>query len=399
MAKPALEVVAARPALIAAWKHVSRGKLMSASASRAGVDGESLESFARSLETNLGAISARLRTGAYRFSSLQPFFIPKSNGKKRLICVPTIADRVVQRAVLDFLTPKNGGWLANGVSHGFVPDLGVPDAVGLAVRYRAARPWVCKTDISAFFDRIDRSLLLHRVEAQIKHRSLHFLLKSAIACEIAITKASVGRDLKVLDIRVGRGVRQGMPLSPFFANLLLKPFDEACKAQGLSAVRYADDLIFFADTEEQAKHILTFCTDNLKALKLQIPELGEGSKTQIYGPHDAAEFLGVDLRLSGRGEYEVAIPSRLMQEIKNRIYSYGNLTELRARGLDVTKFGNALRSSTAAYDATYAFCANHKDLKNHLHTWERETLTRVVRALGIDVQTLTDDQQWFLGVT
>ncbi|WP_398494432.1 reverse transcriptase domain-containing protein [Variovorax sp.] len=343
-------------------------------------------------------LSSQLRTGQFRFGSLQPFLIPKDNGKNRLICVPNVADRVVQRAILDYLTPKNGGWLANGVSFGFVPDLGVPDAVKLAVKYRGVRPWVFKTDITAFFDRIDRKQLLDRVRSQLRQRSLHSLIESAIDCEILARTERMRKSLRAMDIREGRGVRQGMPLSPFFANLVLAPFDKACTARGLAAIRYADDLIFFATSKAEAVELQKFCLEQLDALNLQIPELGSGSKTQIYEPNEPAEFLGVELRLATAGGYEVAISPLHMQKIKQRIYSYGNLQELRTRGLDVTKFGNSLRSSTAAYGATYSYCCNAQDLLNHLNSWQKATMTSIVKALGLEPGNLTIDQRWFLGL-
>lgn len=398
MAKPAIEVIASSTALAAAWRRVSRGKLAGPSAFRAGIDGESLESFAQTLETHLAQLSSRLRSGRFEFGPLQPFLIQKDNGKNRLICVPNVGDRVVQRAILDYLTPKNGGWLANGVSFGFVPDLGVPDAVKLAVKYRGMQPWVFKTDITAFFDRIDRKQLLDRVRSQLRQRSLHPLIESAIGCEIQAQSDKMRKSLRAMDIREGRGVRQGMPLSPFFANLVLAPFDRACTERGLAAIRYADDLIFFATSKMEAADIQDFCLRQLDALNLQIPALGSGSKTQIYGPDEPAEFLGVELRRAIGGGYEVAISPSHMQKIKQRIYSYGNLQELRMRDLDVTKFGNSLRSTVKAYGATYAYCSNVQDLLNHLDSWQKVTMTNIVKALGLEPGNLTADQRWFLGI-
>ena len=373
---------------------MSAGKLAGPHAGRAGIDGESLESFGKALETNLSRLSSDLRSRRFVFGDLQPFFIPKKGGR-RLICVPAVKDRVVQRAILDYLTPKSG-WLSNGVSHGFVPDLGVPDAVKLAVHYREQKPWVFKTDITAFFDRIDRALLTARVSGQVRHRSLHPLLQSALGCEIRAETKSVRSNLKTLDIRRSRGVRQGMPLSPFFANLMLSPFDRACQRNGLMAVRYADDLIFFASSEEEAIGLQGFCLAQLGSLNLEIPELSSTSKTKIYAPSEAAEFLGVELRPSNESRYEVAVPQSVMDDIRTRILSYGSLDELKARNLDVAKFGNALRAAVSAYAATYAFCSNGQDLQNNLDAWEQSASLRVAKALGIKVGALSDTQRWFL---
>ena len=156
--------------------------------------------------------------------------------------------------------------------------------------------------------------------------------------------------------------------------------------------------MFFTSSEDEARTVQQFCIRELTALRLDIPELGQNSKTQIYGPAESAEFLGVDLRAVAGGQFEVAVSSELMHQIKQRIYLYGNLTELQARGLDITRFGNALRAAVAAYGATYSYCANAKDLKNHLASWEQEVMTRIIRELGIDVNALSSGQRWFLGL-
>lgn len=397
MPKIAIQAIASPQALRTALKRVVRGKHSGPAAQIAGTDGDSIASFLAHAESRLATITKQLLRGEYRFSSLRPIFVPKKNGKKRLICIPTVADRVVQRALLDYLTPKSG-WLSNGISHGFVPDLGVPDAVALAVKYRTNHPWVYKTDITSFFDRIDRELLKARVRARVRHRSLHELLDMAMACEIETSRRSTERDIKILGIRAGRGVRQGMPLSPYFANLLLDGFDRACAAAGHLAIRYADDLIFFAHTKDQALALDEFCRFELAKLQLELPTLDGESKTRIYAPEEAAEFLGVDLRRSQAGGYEIAISPEQMRHVKERIYTYGNLRELRSLGLDITKFGSSLRTAVDTYAATYSYCCNAADLRNHLEAWRSEALRRVFRELGLKTEAMSEDQRWFLSL-
>ena len=171
--------------------------------------------------------------------------IPKPNGKFRLICVPTIEDRIVQRALLLVLNQYYHKKFDNGISYGFISQKTVKDAALQACMLRKTHQWVYKTDISAFFDNIDREKLIEKIKSFIKHRSLHKLLFLAVSREVQTTSLAQEKRIKKLGIQRGLGIRQGMPLSPFFANLFLESFDNEIKATGLKAVRYADDLIFF----------------------------------------------------------------------------------------------------------------------------------------------------------
>lgn len=90
-----------------------------------------------------------------------------------------------------------------------------------------------------------------------------------------------------------------MPLSPFFANLILKDFDKNIEANEYKMIRYADDLIIFTDSHSECLEIHEFCKNLLNTLELRIPEPGHDSKTKIYRPDETAEFLGVGLVRAG----------------------------------------------------------------------------------------------------
>src|SRR5579862_1957142 len=97
----ALLDVASTRSLEEAWRDVTRAKKRLPSFLRLGLDEQSMETFERRRDQNLLELGRRLRNGGFKFSQLEPVFIPKPNGKERLICVPIIADRVVQRALLN----------------------------------------------------------------------------------------------------------------------------------------------------------------------------------------------------------------------------------------------------------------------------------------------------------
>jgi RNA-directed DNA polymerase len=384
-------------ALKAAWQRVSRGKLGRPSASRQGSDGHSLQTFALHLDSEIAEISGRLKSRKYQFSGLDPYFVPKHDGKLRVICAPRIADRVVQRAILDAISSRQK-WMNNPVSYGFVADKGVELAAKKAIEYRLTRPWVFKTDITKFFDCVDRRLLEEKVRESVKQKSMHPLILDAMACEILVKNPGQAHNIKKMGIHNGRGVRQGMPLSPFFANLFLADFDKECVARGLKVLRYADDLIFFGSSQAEAQAFEPFCKQQLDAIKLAVPQLSENTKTQIYAPNESAEFLGVELASTAQGSYEVRVGKKQLEAIKSSIYDMGSLSELRRRNLDMSRFGNSLNSRAASYAAAYDFCSNINQLQASLKDWTKVTRQKVALALGIKLEVLTADGRWFIGV-
>jgi RNA-directed DNA polymerase len=397
MTSSILQDIARASSLKSAWIKVSGGKLNKSGALRAGFDGQSLVGFSQRLDSEVAIISNRISSQKFKFSSLDPYFIPKKDGKFRVICVPTVTDRVVQRAVLDTIS-KRQKWMANRISYGFVSEGGVERAAQQAIKYRKAKPWVFKTDITKFFDHVNRDLLCEKIERHVRQKSLHSLLFDAVKCEIKPRKKSHVDRIKKLDIIEGRGVRQGMPLSPFFANLFLADFDRECVKRNLSVLRYADDLIFFGSSELEAKEFQVFCATELAKIQLEIPALAEGKKTQIYEPTASAEFLGVELALAKGSTYQVQLGQKQLDAIKDKVYSLGNLSELRQRNLDISRFGNSLASRVAAYSATYEFCSNHQHLETCLHDWSKATRQKVAKGLGINLDQLSTDGRWFLGL-
>jgi len=103
-------------------------------------------------------ISSEIRSGKFSFSHLRPYFIEKESGGTRVICVPTLRDRLVQRATLRLLTERGYSFSSPG-SYGFVEGRSVPEACKKSAELRAEKPWVLKTDISNFFDNIPRDEL------------------------------------------------------------------------------------------------------------------------------------------------------------------------------------------------------------------------------------------------
>ena len=394
----ALQRISSKQALISAWKTLW-SKTRPKSRATNGSDGVSLHDFDTNHLGNLRAISRQIRNGTYAFSDLRPHFIDKGNGKLRVICIPTTRDRVVQGALLRLLQARYNARFSNTVSYGFLLGSSVKAALAQATTHRKAHPWVFKTDITAFFDRIPREELLTRIKRTIREKSLHELLEQVVRCEIQIASPSNEKKIHQQGIREGLGVRQGMPLSPFFSNLILERFDAQIEKAGLKAVRYADDLIFFADSETACRRIDEFCRESLAEDKLEIPPLGKlKSKSQIYSPTQDADFLGAAITLKNT-KYSVLLPRAKIDKILKDFLDLSSIKELVSRRLDMSQLISLLAAKKAGYINAYDMCENLDQLEQSLDAVEQRVLKKIyTEQLGIDLSKLPPVAHRFLGL-
>jgi group II intron reverse transcriptase/maturase len=397
MPRTALAEVTSYESLRAAWRSLyTRSRPYSRNTR--GIDGVSINDFAIDPKPHLRRITAALRQGLYEFAPLRAHLIPKPNGKERLICVPTIQDRIVQRALLEFLTTKYLVRLANPISYGFIRYRTVKDAAIEACKHRKKLPWVFKTDITSFFDEIDRDVLQDALHHTVRDRSLLPLLADALSCEAQPSTKNAEKKIAAMGIRVGRGVRQGMPLSPLFANVVLQRFDDAIIKAGLTALRYADDLIFFADSEEACIFIQRFCKMHLKTLDLTVPEIGPGSKSQIYGPEDPAEFLGLGLVHEQHGYVLRVMPTQI-ERIRREISQLQSIKELLARKVTLANLGTHIQNRVTGYFSAYEVCTNVEDLEHVFDELTQKVLVAVYRdGLKINLGVLSGEAKAFLGL-
>ncbi|WP_426419352.1 reverse transcriptase domain-containing protein [Bradyrhizobium genosp. A] len=165
--------------LCAAWKD---SRNATSNPGRPGLDGLTAEQFAFRIDERLAALAAELRAGEYHPSRLKPVFIPKPNSSKdRLICIPVIRDRIVQKAILNHLVTKQKLPVENEFSFGFLKGRGTANALDRAVELRRRYDWCLKTDIEAFFDRIPRSEAKWRVSKSLGKSSIKRVGRKQIA--------------------------------------------------------------------------------------------------------------------------------------------------------------------------------------------------------------------------
>ena len=188
--------------------------------------------------------------------------IPKSNGKTRLLGIPTVTDRLLQQAVSQALMGKYEQDFSPN-SYGFRPNKNARQAVGKAREYiHEGFTYIIDIDLKNFFDEVDHCLLLNLLYQKVKCPITLRLIRKWLRVPILINGKLVKRR---------KGVPQGSPLSPLLSNILLNELDKELTKWNLKFVRYADDFSIYTKTKIDARRTGNFIYTYLKTkLKLTI---------------------------------------------------------------------------------------------------------------------------------
>lgn len=245
-----------------------------------GCDGETVREFSDFLERRLDGIQSSLLERRYRPLPLMRFPVPKRQGGKRWLSVPTVRDRVVQSAVYLVVGDTFEAEFED-TSHGYRPKRSVRTA---AAQIRELRDegfrWVVDADIDDFFDTIPHDELVERLERLGLEPYLQSLLEGWIRTEVYD-----GRRIW----RLSRGIPQGSVVSPMLANLFLDDLDEQLADLGLRSVRYADDFLLLSRTEPEAEEALELTDLALEDLGLDLNR----DKTALTSFDGGFRFLGL----------------------------------------------------------------------------------------------------------
>ena len=224
-----------------AYKRVVRNK------GAGGVDGMKVDELLKYLKDNGKEIRESVLAGKYKPAPVRRVEIPKDNGKKRMLGIPTAVDRVIQQAIAQVLTPIYEPEFVE-TSYGFRPGRSAHEAIRKCQEYlNEGYVWAVDMDLEKFFDTVNQSKLIEILSKKIKDGRVislihKYLQAGAVYC---------GR---FEDTTIG--VPQGGPLSPLCANVMLNELDHELERRGHCYIRYADDMVILCRSKASARQTL-----------------------------------------------------------------------------------------------------------------------------------------------
>lgn len=261
-------------------------------------------------EEKRGQIVQAMLSGTYQPQAILGVEIPKENGKKRLLGIPTVTDRMLQQAVYQAIYPLFEIGFKSG-SYGFRPKRNAHQSVLASHRYiNEGYHHIVDIDLQTFFDEVDHGILLqllyHKIKCPLTMRLIRKWLRAPMMINGKLTKRR-------------KGVPQGSPLSPLLANIMLHELDKELERRKLRYVRYADDFSIYTQSRQAARNvgnrIYLFLRD-----KLKLPINRE--KSGIHKPVNF-EILGfkfVSSYIKGsEGQYQLVASDKSWKRLKQKL--------------------------------------------------------------------------------
>jgi len=337
-----------RTNLMHALKQVKRNK------GTAGVDGMTVDELPDYLTDHWPEIKRQLLSGHYPPHAVKRVDIPKPDGRKRKLGIPTVIDRFIQQAIAQVLVPI---WEPHFHSHsyGFRPNRSAHQAVYQAQsEIVQGKHWVVDLDLDAFFDRVNHDRLMCTLKRRIKDKALLRLINRYL-------KSGIQRNGH--KEKTTQGVPQGSPLSPLLSNIVLNELDWELEARGHAFVRYADDCQIYVDSQragERVKQSVSHFIEQTLRLKVNV------KKSAVARPWKR-KFLG--FTFSPRRGHKLKVSEPALEKLKVTVRTLCR----RTRGHSIHQIIAELRKSLLGWKAYFGI-AEIKSPQRDVEKWIRRKL-------------------------
>lgn len=267
-----------------------------------GVDGMTVEELGGYLKQHKEKLIRSLLEGSYDPQPIREVEIPKPDGGKRQLGIPTVVDRVIQQAIAQVLDPLLDPSFSES-SYGFRLERSAHQALKKAQEYvQSGREVVVDIDIEKFFDRVNHDILMERLARRVKDKRVLRIVRRYLEAGIMRQGVCVERY---------EGMPQGGSLSPLLSNLLLDDLDKELEKRGHRFCRYVDDCNIYVGSLKAGERVMSSMRRFLeKKLRLKVNE--KKSKVALV---EKCKFLGYNLLNDGK----LIIAKESIKRLKDKI--------------------------------------------------------------------------------
>ncbi|MGM1428846.1 group II intron reverse transcriptase/maturase [Sphingobacterium lactis] len=231
--------------------------------------------------------------------------MPKDNGSKRMLGIPTVIDRLIQQGISQILTPIYEAEFSDH-SYGFRPGRNAQQALIKCKEYiQQGYKYSVDMDLEKFFDTVNHSKLIELLSRKIKDGRLISLIHRYLRA---------GVEIKGRTIVTTEGVPQGGPLSPLLSNIMLNELDKELESRGHKFVRYADDLMILCRSKRSASRVMESITKFVEGKLL----LKVNKEKSVVSHVSKIKFLGYSF-YNYRGESRLRIHPKSLGKMKAKV--------------------------------------------------------------------------------
>lgn len=263
-----------------------------ANGGKGGVDGIELADYDRQKVANLYKLWNRMASGSYFPVAVRSVEIPKNDGSKRLLGIPTINDRVAQQVVKDVLEGRMED-IFHEDSYGYRPQKSAHDAIAQCRLRCFKQPYVIDLDIKGFFDNINHRYMMAVMSHYVREKWILLYVERWLKSPVQTVEGKL--------IERSQGTPQGGVISPLLANMFLHVVFDGWMRHNYPTIkweRYADDIIIHCGSETEAQNVLKAVQTRLEKVgltthpeKTKIVYCKTGNRKDNY-PLISFDFLG-----------------------------------------------------------------------------------------------------------
>ncbi|MBX4270580.1 group II intron reverse transcriptase/maturase [Clostridium estertheticum] len=270
-----------------------------------GVDGMKVDELLQYLKENGASLRQSLLEGRYKPNPVRRVEIPKSDGKKRPLGIPTAVDRVIQQAIAQILNPIFEEKFSDN-SYGFRPNRSAHQAIRRCKEYMdKGYKWAVDIDLEKYFDTVNHDKLIGLVYKEVKDVRVIALIRKYL--QAGVMERGIFNTSQ-------KGVPQGGNLSPLLSNVMLNELDKELEKRGLHFCRYADDCNIYLKSKKSACRVMASITRFIEEdLKLKVNK----DKSKVDRPWKL-KYLGFTF-YPKKGEMGIRVHQNSVKKLKCKL--------------------------------------------------------------------------------